>query len=286
MINYTTTHNEQFDSYEITFNGIPPAGVREALKANGYRWHGVKKIWYGYTSPEEFLNGCNVEQTTDEQTKNTTADKDEQARLWAKIGETWADKQKWLDYYRKTTERLLELENGTIVGIKKPRIETDFCFGYGWNGISTVDDSDNAYNSAESVKNDGGKYFIKQNTKTIKEQIAQLKGEKTENDWSGDYAKYRAYCFDSGQNGKTTIATVTVMTWQQIIRKGQYIRNSDGLTPGELAREMGYHGLTDADTANYIATLEKVKERLEKRLTTYLKRYGTSKLNTWTYLRD
>lgn len=31
--------------------------------------------------------------------------------------------------------------------------------------------------------------------------------------------------------------------------------------------------------------IQKIK-KFEKRLKTYLKRYGTSKLNIWTYLRD
>lgn len=291
MTNYTTTRNEQFNSYEVAFNGIPTTATREALKAHGYRWHGVKKIWYGYTPPEDFLNGCNVEQPNaasakPERTNGKTADKEEQARLWAKVGETWTDNPKWLDYYKEQMERLIELENGAIVGIEKPRIETDFCFGYGWNGIISGDDSNNAQDCASALMHDGGKYFVEQNTQRIREQIAQLKGEKTENNWDGDYAKYRAYYYDTGRNGKETVAAVTVMTWQQVIRRGEYIRNCHELTPGELAAEMGYHGLTDTDTANYIAALEKVKEHLDKRLETYLKRYGTSKLNIWTYLRD
>lgn len=50
---YTITNNAQFNSIEISFNGKPSAEVREALKALRFRWHGQKKVWYGYTSEEK-----------------------------------------------------------------------------------------------------------------------------------------------------------------------------------------------------------------------------------------
>ena len=42
----------------------------------------------------------------------------------------------------------------------------------------------------------------------------------------------------------------------------------------------------EADIQAIIDGLEVVKKQFEKRLNTYLKRYGLSKLNVWTYLRD
>lgn len=48
--------NEEKNGYEIYFDAIPDAGTRESLKSAGYRWHGVKKCWYGKTAPD-FLNG-------------------------------------------------------------------------------------------------------------------------------------------------------------------------------------------------------------------------------------
>lgn len=49
---YTITKNAQFNSLEIAFDGKPSETVREALKALKFRWHGMKKIWYGYTDEE------------------------------------------------------------------------------------------------------------------------------------------------------------------------------------------------------------------------------------------
>lgn len=50
---YTITHNEAFKSLEITFDGKPAAAVRDALKALKFRWHSVKKLWYGYSTEDE-----------------------------------------------------------------------------------------------------------------------------------------------------------------------------------------------------------------------------------------
>lgn len=49
---YTITHNPQFNSIEISFSGKPSEEVREALKALRFRWHGQKKLWYGYTTDD------------------------------------------------------------------------------------------------------------------------------------------------------------------------------------------------------------------------------------------
>lgn len=51
-INYTITKNEQFNSLEISFNGKPCEAVREALKELRFRWHGQRRIWYGYKDEE------------------------------------------------------------------------------------------------------------------------------------------------------------------------------------------------------------------------------------------
>ena len=42
------TRNPQFNSLEIAFDGKPSEAIREALKELKFRWHGVKKVWYGY----------------------------------------------------------------------------------------------------------------------------------------------------------------------------------------------------------------------------------------------
>lgn len=49
---YTITNNTQFNSLEITFDGKPSEEIRNALKALKFRWHNVKKVWYGFSTEE------------------------------------------------------------------------------------------------------------------------------------------------------------------------------------------------------------------------------------------
>lgn len=49
---YTITPNPEFNSIEILFDGKPSEEIRAALKALRFRWHSVKKVWYGYTTEE------------------------------------------------------------------------------------------------------------------------------------------------------------------------------------------------------------------------------------------
>lgn len=69
---YTINHNDQFNSIEIIFTGKPSEAVRDALKALRFRWHGVKKVWYGYKTEEETRQAIeNAENGTKTETKKT-----------------------------------------------------------------------------------------------------------------------------------------------------------------------------------------------------------------------
>jgi hypothetical protein len=46
------------------------------------------------------------------------------------------------------------------------------------------------------------------------------------------------------------------------------------------------HRMSDNEIKQAIAILKEERAKFEKRLHTYLKRYGTSKLHTWTYWAD
>lgn len=48
----TFTKNEELNGIEITFDGKPAADIRDALKADGFRWHRQKKIWYAKNTAE------------------------------------------------------------------------------------------------------------------------------------------------------------------------------------------------------------------------------------------
>ena len=53
---YTIRPNEQYGSLEITFDGKPSQAVRDALKANKFRWNGKKGVWYGKTDQKTIVD--------------------------------------------------------------------------------------------------------------------------------------------------------------------------------------------------------------------------------------
>jgi len=52
MESYTIRKNDQFNSIEVIFSGKPSEAIRTALKGLRFRWHGVKKLWYGYAEED------------------------------------------------------------------------------------------------------------------------------------------------------------------------------------------------------------------------------------------
>lgn len=70
---YSIAKNENYNSYEITFDGKPSEHIREILKSNGYRWHRQRGIWYGYSDVTAKLNAATGEQSNEQKTREITA---------------------------------------------------------------------------------------------------------------------------------------------------------------------------------------------------------------------
>lgn len=70
---YEIRKNAQFNSAEIYFDGKPSEDVRNALKALKFRWHNVKKCWYGYAAEHEIVNAI-LSTSTDEAPAEVVSD--------------------------------------------------------------------------------------------------------------------------------------------------------------------------------------------------------------------
>lgn len=166
------------------------------------------------------------------------------------------------DYCVKESSNAVVLESGFVYIFKKPKIKKDFCFGYRLTPYGAVgDDNENEYNNANNmcshVKNDNGKYFKETNL----EEFEHLKDVLT--------------------SGKTFYAVAT------------YAGNDlkicsvyDSRTTQMYYNDCKKAELTKNDINNLIAAINEEERKFEKRLNTYLKRYGTSKLHTWSYWVD
>lgn len=176
--------------------------------------------------------------------------------------EVWKNDQHMIDYANKSVSYVVELEDGDITDIDKPSIETSFCFGYGYCGVSTEDDYKNAQSMAQHAS-ESENYFLTENLKGINQTI-----EAYEDALGGSYHKpYKRvkYCGSPADSKLKGISFFDSL--YDVIPDGCRV-------------------LSKNEIKSMITGYEEVKKKFEKRLHTYLKRYGLSKVRTWTFLSD
>ena len=182
------------------------------------------------------------------------------------LKKVWSD-EKFVDYCFKKAAFVVE-HNGEIFEIEKPTIKKDFCFGYGMNGISSEEDEKRAFEK-EEIAQTSEEYFKKENMREIDKTIKFLEEllssiEKGNNCPKYNLAIYKRY---SGSKNVCNLRTFSFVDFFDIDKNCE-IKNDP-----ELIKKL-------------IEGYQEVKKDFEKRLNSYLKRYGLSKINTWTYLVD
>lgn len=84
---YSIAKNETYNSIEIAFNGKPDEKTREILKANRFRWHGLRRVWYGYADEQTIrdqLDGGTAKATSEQPKREKVANK--LPSLWERCG--------------------------------------------------------------------------------------------------------------------------------------------------------------------------------------------------------
>lgn len=172
--------------------------------------------------------------------------------------EVWSD-QSMVDYCLKKAAHIVELENGDIIIIDKPSIQKNFCFGYSDSRYDT-EDLDRAERMAAHARKSVD-YFMKENLSGINTTITQLNGQD-----SNRY-EFRIAIPYTGQPKDSQLKSIwPVARWEN--------RGSEfPVLEGENLRRV-------------IEGYEVVKAAFEKRLNTYLKKYGLSKIHSWSYWQD
>lgn len=183
--------------------------------------------------------------------------------------EVWEDDEHMQEFARKECVYVVELSNGNIISLKKPKIQKDFCFGMGMYATYTQEEFERAEGLAEKARTDVN-YFIQKNMEQVMDKIKYLKecleGEK------------ECYTFTqySGQPDKSILKSYNTV---RICDNPEYC----------LGRWSSCRDIEKLDNDNIQAIidgLEEVGKGFMKRLNTYLKKYGLEKLNVWTYCRD
>ena len=148
---------------------------------------------------------------------------------------------------------VVEFDNGLLLVIEKPRIKTDFCFGYGQNGVSDEESYRFAVEGSKDIKQKSA--FINANLRMFDREYGYLLEERL------FYFRLRRNC-RSNPVGIVRVAGVENLYYCQ-----------DGF-------------VSDNDRRKIAEEVGRMREDFEKRLEAYWKRYGAKHLRSWTYLVD
>ena len=150
-------------------------------------------------------------------------------------------------YYKKSTAVALKL-NGGYLTISTPAIENKFCFS----------DEGPEHEFYKSLRADDAKlrdYFLRENLDSFDSFVARVLDKNL-----------TVWATVPGWRNSVELVTNQHYGWERAQREG--------------------HELTDAERAQVAAAYQFVRAAFEKRLQTYLKRYGTEKLHLWSYWVD
>ena len=182
--------------------------------------------------------------------------------------EVWSDEH-MQEFARKQCAYIVELSNGNIIDIDKPRIETNFCFGMGMYATYTQEEFEAAEELAENARKNVN-YFISENMNQITEKIDSLK-EALENK-----KEVYTYIHYTGQPDNSDLVDYSCVS----------ISHNPEFEPYRWSNLKAVRKLSNEDIQAIIDGLNEVAKTFMKRLNTYLKKYGLEKLNVWTYCRD
>lgn len=163
------------------------------------------------------------------------------------LQKVWSN-EKMINYCLKEADLVIETSQG-IFSIEKPKIKTRFCFGYDdrYEGSEK-----NASELARTAEKDV-EYFKKENLKELNDLIQILKNKKE---------IYCNYYYDKSSEIKSWCCSAE-----------RWISG----TPEVVSEET---------RTLLIEMYEEEVKRFSKRLDTYLKKYGLSKIYTWAYCSD
>lgn len=184
------------------------------------------------------------------------------------------------EFYKKDLEFVVKL-GGSYLTIDKPRIKKDFCFGHGQNGITTQEDTSRATDMAKHAR-ESKDFFINENLETLNYLTYAIQYHiiKLKDGWDKAQEFYQ-------KNEKLIPYTYTIDTPylvsyykypRVVLQFVNWDREQDNRVPKVKA--------TAEDLETILSAYNEVITNFKKRLNTYLKRYGLSKINSWTYLVD
>ena len=185
----------------------------------------------------------------------------EKALMISEFTKVWHNSTDMIKHCVGKVSEIVQISSG-IVTIDKPGIDTNFCFGY--RDDSAGEEYAEAENMAQHARQ-STQYFIKENIEStgFTQWIEVLKDS-----FITLYSIPNYY----GQDADCKLVTIAVCI--------------NGFWNVAFKDKSNFVEITPEDRAELIKGYEKALEKFKKRLNTYLKKYGLSKVNSWTYWAD
>lgn len=204
--------------------------------------------------------------------------KKENQEIFAEVREIfeqiWKDDAKMVQWSMGNISQLLKLENGCIVVIPKENLQKRFCFGYGMQCGTSYDEAADAAAAAKSAE-----YFKNENMKAYRDGLEWMNGEP-----DPFYKKKVPILLQV--HGINLYELLFIPVWDLL----------EDLGGSAYLDQIGGTFYQRMHCRAYIPTkedCEKIREALkdaarahERKIDAYLKRYGVSKIRTWSYWAD
>lgn len=159
--NATFTRNTALHGLEISFTQKPSKSVLDSLKAEGFRWHSAKKLWYAKET-ESRLQLLQTITGTQEATEGTQAQPTQEApknKYNVKVGDlfcsSWGYDQTNIDFFQ-----VVALVGSASVRVRQVNPRSEMLHGY-----SDGSTEDRYYNTGELLPASPYSVFIKDQEK-------------------------------------------------------------------------------------------------------------------------
>ena len=191
---------------------------------------------------------------------NSKLNKQDKEMLREEFTKVWGNDSKMVDWCVKKTSAYMEID-GHIITLDKPNIQTRFCFGYGVQGGYDYDEAQQVRDSLSQSE----RYFIDYNLSHS--DAGELMESIEDHFWT-------EYWFDPSHY--TTQSDDCRISAIRLHHRHDH----------EWCERQGWRLLTDDELHEYYQMCFEEQMKFCKRLKTYLKRYGLSKCDYWTYWVD
>ena len=164
-------------------------------------------------------------------------------------------------HFNGKIDRVVEMHDGRMIAIEKPSISKEFCFG--WHSTMPGSDYEEA-NAMACYARESEEYFIKENMRQIDSEIEELARPRSR--WTPKTGIH--YC------GAPEDSKICYLKWWDLFDDMGHDRKETD------------QDVTEEDMEKILSAYIETRKDFQKRLDTYLKRYGTKHVRAWTYWAD